>query len=109
MAAFEALFEEADVVVSFTSSVTAPALDQPFEPIPATGGNTALLYGSILAALPSLTVPVGLTADGLPVGLQFVAARNRDRFLLRVAEALQSTTSWHRLRPPEPAGPPAEA
>jgi Asp-tRNA(Asn)/Glu-tRNA(Gln) amidotransferase A subunit family amidase len=91
--------------VSFTTSVTAPPLDQGFVPIPATGGNTALLYGSILAALPSLTVPAGIADDGLPVGLQLVAARNRDQFLLRVGEALQVTTDWHRLRPPAPPGP----
>jgi aspartyl-tRNA(Asn)/glutamyl-tRNA(Gln) amidotransferase subunit A len=102
MAAFDALFEDVDLIVSFTSPTTAPGLDRPFEPVPATGGNTALLYGSILAALPSLTVPVGLATDGLPVGLQLVVARNRDPFLLRVGEALQGTTSWHRLRPPAP-------
>ena len=105
MAAFDALFDEVDLIVSFTTSVTAPPLDQGFVPIPATGGNTALLYGSILAALPSLTIPVGIADDGLPVGLQLVAARNRDQFLLRVGEALQATTDWHRLRPPAPPEP----
>lgn len=34
------------------------------------------------------TVPVGTDGDGLPVGLQLVAARHRDDLVLRAAHAL---------------------
>ncbi len=36
---------------------------------------------------PAASVPVGLV-DGLPVGLQLVAARHRDDLVLRAAHAL---------------------
>jgi aspartyl-tRNA(Asn)/glutamyl-tRNA(Gln) amidotransferase subunit A len=37
---------------------------------------------------PAASVPVGTDADGLPVGLQIVAARHRDDLVLRAAHAL---------------------
>jgi mandelamide amidase len=44
--------------------------------------------GSI-AALPGISLPVGLTADGLPVGIEIDGPENSDRRLLAVAAALE--------------------
>jgi mandelamide amidase len=41
------------------------------------------------AGIPGLSVPVGLTSGGLPVGLEFDAAAGRDRDLLAVALSLE--------------------
>jgi aspartyl-tRNA(Asn)/glutamyl-tRNA(Gln) amidotransferase subunit A len=49
---------------------------------------------------PAIAVPAGMTADGLPVGLQIAGRRHDDLGVLRLARA------WERLRPPLPAGPP---
>jgi amidase len=38
---------------------------------------------------PAISVPFGTTPDGLPVGIQVVAAHGRDRFLLEVAAAIE--------------------
>ena len=40
----------------------------------------------------SISVPVGLSPEGLPVGLQLMAAWGRDELLLDAAEALEATT-----------------
>lgn len=45
-------------------------------------------------------VPVGLDTKGLPMGIQVVAARNRDRHCLAVAEELE--TAFGGWRPPFP-------
>jgi aspartyl-tRNA(Asn)/glutamyl-tRNA(Gln) amidotransferase subunit A len=37
---------------------------------------------------PAATVPVGTDGDGLPIGLQLVAARHRDELVLRTAHTL---------------------
>jgi len=38
--------------------------------------------------LPSITLPLFQGSTGLPVGVQLVAARGRDAYLLSVADAL---------------------
>jgi aspartyl-tRNA(Asn)/glutamyl-tRNA(Gln) amidotransferase subunit A len=41
-----------------------------------------------LAGIPAISVPCG-ESDGLPVGLQLMAARGKDHFLLDVAEVFE--------------------
>ncbi len=48
---------------------------------------------------PAVSVPAGFTADGLPVGVQLVAAPGRDVDLLLAAQAFEEVTGFHRRRP----------
>jgi aspartyl-tRNA(Asn)/glutamyl-tRNA(Gln) amidotransferase subunit A len=43
-----------------------------------------------LTQQPAASIPCGLTAEGMPVGLQIVAAKYRDDLVLRVARAYES-------------------
>jgi Asp-tRNA(Asn)/Glu-tRNA(Gln) amidotransferase A subunit family amidase len=52
---------------------------------------TRLNAAQNMAGVPALTVPCG-TADGLPVGLQLIAARGLDDAALRLGAAFQRTT-----------------
>jgi aspartyl-tRNA(Asn)/glutamyl-tRNA(Gln) amidotransferase subunit A len=52
-----------------------------------------------LAGLPAVTVPCGLTADRLPVGLQFTGRAMGDADVLRIADAFERVTSWSSERP----------
>ncbi|MFJ3665988.1 amidase [Streptomyces sp. NPDC090106] len=56
-------------------------------------GWTPFTYPFNLTQQPAATVPVGTDGDGLPVGLQLVAARHRDDLVLRAAHALMSAGS----------------
>ncbi|GAA1764238.1 amidase [Nocardioides hankookensis] len=47
-------------------------------------------YFITVTGCPAISVPFGTTADGLPVGIQIVAAHGRDRFLLEVAAAFEA-------------------
>lgn len=51
-------------------------------------GWTPFTYPFNLTQQPAATVPVGTDGDGLPIGLQLVAARHRDDLVLRAAHAL---------------------
>jgi amidase len=46
-------------------------------------------YYITVTGCPAISVPFGTTSDGLPVGVQLVAAHGRDRFLLEVAAAVE--------------------
>ena len=43
---------------------------------------------------PAISIPAGITADGLPVGLQIVARRHREDVLLRLARIFEQTAPW---------------
>jgi amidase len=53
---------------------------------------------------PAMSVPAGVDADGLPVGVQLTAAHNREGILLQLALQLESAMPWPRVAPwPPPA------
>jgi amidase len=47
-----------------------------------------------LTGQPAMSVPLGNTAEGLPAGVQFSAARGREDLLLQIAAELEKTESW---------------
>ncbi len=60
---------------------------------------TPYTYPFNMTQQPALSVPCGLTSAGLPIGLQIVGPRHADALVLRVGQAYQSATEWHRALP----------
>lgn len=110
-----ALFEEVDVIAWPTVPAPAPPLDSPVVELPSgqLSADQANVRGAALANLigiPSISVPVGLSGDGLPLALQLQAAWGRDELLLDAAEALERANGrrWVEARPPLAAAEPTE-
>lgn len=53
-----------------------------------------------LTGLPAISLPVHISASGLPVGAQLVAGPWRDDVLLQVAAQLEPMVLWHEQHPP---------
>jgi len=53
-----------------------------------------------LSGHPTLTLPGGMTADGVPVGFQIVARAFDEGAILAAGHAYQQATEWHSRRPP---------
>jgi aspartyl-tRNA(Asn)/glutamyl-tRNA(Gln) amidotransferase subunit A len=91
-----ALFGDVDLLLTPTTAVPAFAAEGP-----PPGGAMATPF-TMLANLcwnPSISVPAGLTAEGLPVGLQITAPRHRDELPLRLARIWEQTSPWPRHAP----------
>jgi aspartyl-tRNA(Asn)/glutamyl-tRNA(Gln) amidotransferase subunit A len=89
-----------------TPTVALPAFDGPRAghakmSAEAMLGWTPFSYPFNLTQQPAITVPCGLTTDGLPIGLQFVGPMFGDALVLRAARAYEA--QYPVPRPPEPA------
>ena len=72
------------------------------------GGAISILTRPMnLAGLPVVAMPSGLSGDGLPLGVQLIAGRNRERMLLAAAASLEGADERFRVRmpPPPPTAP----
>ena len=96
---FDAAFEQCDVIASPTSPIPAFRLGEKTDDPLAMYLCDTLTTPANLAGIPGLSIPCGLTADGLPVGLQLMGAALDEAGLLRVANSYQSTTSFHEEEP----------
>ena len=53
-----------------------------------------------LSGSPTITLPGGFTASGLPIGFQLVGRHFDEALVLRAGHAFQDATDWHTRRPP---------
>ncbi|KQZ74992.1 amidase [Nocardioides sp. Root151] len=89
-------FEDHDVLVLPVSQVPPFPADQEFptqingRPMEGYLDWMRSAYFITVTGCPAISVPAGLTADGLPVGIQVVAPHGADRRLLEVAAAFES-------------------
>jgi amidase len=52
-----------------------------------------------MAGTPTLTLPGGVTAEGMPVGFQIAGASFAEAKVLRAGHAFQRATQWHGRHP----------
>ena len=55
-----------------------------------------------MSGSPTITLPGGFTAGGMPVGFQLVGRHFDEAMVLRAGHAFQRATDWHTRRPPAP-------
>jgi aspartyl-tRNA(Asn)/glutamyl-tRNA(Gln) amidotransferase subunit A len=88
-----------DILLIPTTPMTAPRLDDPAELDRARTSLSWFTAPFNMAGVPAISIPCGFTSDGLPIGLQLVAAPWQEAKLLRAAYAYEQATEWHKRRP----------
>ena len=99
-AAFDAIFRDVDAIFTYTLPWEPHPIVGEFTPVNPTRGFTGMVAASNLADLPALFLPVGLTDNRLPVGVQLVGPRFSEATLIALGEQFQAATDFHALRPP---------
>ena len=105
----QGLFDDADVLVTPTFAATPPLAthraDQPFSVAGAPARPLRESWYSYTIPFnptghPAMSVPCGLAADGMPVGLQIVGRWNSENLLIRTAQLLEPIIGWREQWPP---------
>jgi aspartyl-tRNA(Asn)/glutamyl-tRNA(Gln) amidotransferase subunit A len=96
---FQQAFTQCDVIAGPVAPTVAWKLgDKSDDPVANYLADIFTLPAS-LAGLPGMSVPVGLGAGGMPVGLQLIGNYLQEAQLLNVAHQFQLATQWHTAKP----------
>jgi aspartyl-tRNA(Asn)/glutamyl-tRNA(Gln) amidotransferase subunit A len=101
------LFERTDIILCATSPM------EPFGaegPMPYNVGEVsvspynagALTIPANLSGYPAVSIPAGLSENGLPIGLQVYARRHEDALLLDLAQVMERARPWPKVAPNAP-------
>ena len=94
---FASAFERVDCILTPTAPSAAFAIgENSGDPI-AMYLNDVFTVPANLAGLPAISVPAGLSGDGLPLGLQITGRAFDEETVLRVAGVLESAASFRHL------------
>jgi aspartyl-tRNA(Asn)/glutamyl-tRNA(Gln) amidotransferase subunit A len=91
---FTAAFERVDCLLTPTAPSAAFAIGDNMDDPVAMYLNDLFTVPANLAGLPALSVPAGLSADGLPLGLQVIGRAFDEETVLRVGEAIERAADF---------------
>jgi aspartyl-tRNA(Asn)/glutamyl-tRNA(Gln) amidotransferase subunit A len=100
---FAAAFEKVDCLLTPTAPSAAFAIGEKQDDPIAMYLNDLFTVSADLAGLPAISVPAGLSADGLPLGLQVIGRAFDEAMVLRVGGVLETAAQFTH-RPPFIAG-----
>ena len=101
------VFAKIDVLVTPTQRTPAGRI-VPQQPLananrgsasPEPGGGIVNTGAFDIYGLPTISIPCGHTASGLPIGLQISAVHFAESTVIALAHAFEQATEWHKLRP----------
>jgi aspartyl-tRNA(Asn)/glutamyl-tRNA(Gln) amidotransferase subunit A len=94
---FVTAFERVDCILTPTAPSAAFAIGEKTEDPIAMYLNDVFTVPANLAGVPAIAVPVGLSGDGLPLGLQIIGRAFDEETVLRVGEVLESAAQFRHL------------
>jgi Asp-tRNA(Asn)/Glu-tRNA(Gln) amidotransferase A subunit family amidase len=104
LAAVAAIFDEVDLLLTPTTATTAfvaegpPPLEIAGQPV---GGMGSVPFTAPfnISGQPAVSIPAGLSAEGLPIGLQVVARRHHEEAVLACGLIAETERPWPKLAP----------
>ncbi|MCL2657306.1 MAG: amidase [Betaproteobacteria bacterium] len=99
----DAVFTDVDVVLAPVQPYAAPTYEQLAGLATDPEANRRLIQFTSpfnASGHPALSIPIGFTEQGLPIGGQLIGRKYQDDLLCMVGMVLQSHSDWHRQVPP---------
>src|SRR5688572_25799206 len=95
------VFAEVDFLITPTTPVPPITIAEALHMSPDPAGELWLRNTRPFNAygVPTISIPCGFTASGLPIGLQIAGASFREASLLSFAHAYEQSTQWHKRTP----------
>ena len=102
--ALRTAYEQVAIIASPTTARAAPLIA---DGVKGNGDDTRhagynhsnLLRFPSMLGLPGCSLPCGINAEGLPIGMQLIGSWYADQIVLNAALAFQDGTDWHTRRP----------
>lgn len=94
---FKAAYEKVDVVLTPTAPSAAFGMGDKMDDPVAMYLNDVFTVPASLAGLPGISIPAGLSSDGLPLGLQLLGQPFEEGTLMKVAEVLETAAEFDAL------------
>ena len=91
---FRQAYEKVDVILTPTAPSEAFAVGEKMDDPIAMYLNDVFTVPSSLAGLPAISVPAGLGAEGLPLGLQLIGRAFDEETVLKVADVLEQAAGF---------------
>jgi amidase len=101
-----AWWKDHDILVTPTIGLLPPELGvlapdaDPDTALLVMGQITGFLIPWNMTGQPAISLPLGRSESGLPIGVQLIAATGREDLLIRVASQLERAAPWANRRPP---------
>jgi aspartyl-tRNA(Asn)/glutamyl-tRNA(Gln) amidotransferase subunit A len=95
---FEQAFQSVDVLLTPTAPTAAFALGEKMDDPIAMYLNDVFTVPASLAGLPAMSIPAGLSGDGLPLGLHLIGKPFDEATVLRTAGVLEQQAGF-KARP----------
>lgn len=96
---FDEAFKKVDVIAAPTSPETAFKIGEKTDDPIKMYLSDVLTIPCNIAGLPGISVPSGLSSQGLPIGIQVLGKPFDEETMLRVAHAYEQNSGWSGKRP----------
>ena len=92
---FNAIFEEADLILSPVAPSVAPQMGALHDPLEMYKSDMYTL-GVNLAGLPGISLPVAKNSEGMPIGLQLIAKAFDEKTLFNGAASMEKAVNYQK-------------
>ena len=92
-------FSKVDLILTLTTPNTAFGIEESAKMTPVEMYlNDIFTVNANIAGLPAMSIPAGLSNDGLPMGVQLVADRFKEEDIFKVAKIIEESANFEKLR-----------